>query len=142
MENINSIRERYKLIDLFCILVQIPSPSLKEENVIKKILEIFKEAGIEAITDDYGNIRAKIPANTEGKKPLLLSSHMDVVGDDSPVNISLNGNIIETDKTRTLGADDKAGVAAAVLLAQEIVKDKELKHGGLEIVLHVMKNKI
>lgn len=134
MENINSIREQHKLIDLFCTLVQIPSPSLKEENVTKKILEIFKENGIEAKTDDYGNVRAEIPATQEGKKPLLLSSHMDVVGDDSPVNIHLNGNIIETDKTRTLGADDKMGVAAAILLALETVKDKELKHGGLEIV--------
>ena len=36
---------------------------------------------------------------------------MDVVGDDSPINLQLNGNIIETDKTRTLGADDKAAIA-------------------------------
>ncbi len=134
METINSIRKEYKLIDLFCTLVQIPSPSLKEENVIKKILEIFKENNIEANTDDYGNIRAKIPAAAKGKKPLLLSSHMDVVGDDSPINLQLNKNIIETDKTRTLGADDKAGVAAAILLAIEIVKNKDLKHGGLEII--------
>ena len=59
---------------------------------------------------------------------------MDVVGDDSPINLQLNGNIIETDKTRTLGADDKAGVAAAIMLAIELSNNKELKHGGLEIV--------
>ncbi|MCD7740395.1 MAG: M20/M25/M40 family metallo-hydrolase [Candidatus Gastranaerophilales bacterium] len=75
-----------------------------------------------------------MPATDTNKKPLLLSSHIDVVGDDSPVNIKYNGNIIETDKTRTLGADDKAGVAAAILLALELKKDKNFKHGGLEIV--------
>ena len=130
----NNIRKEHKLIDLFCTLAQIPSPSLKEEKVIEKILSIFEENGIKASKDDYGNVKAKIPATDSTKKPLLLSSHMDVVGDDSLVNIRLNGNIIETDKTRTLGADDKAGVAAAIMLAIELSKNKELKHGGLEIV--------
>ena len=130
----DNIRKKHKLIDIFCTLAQIPSPSLKEEKVIEKILSIFEENGIEAQKDEYGNIKAKIPATDSTKKPLLLSSHMDVVGDDSPVNIKLNGNIIETDKTRTLGADDKAGVAAAIMLAIELSQNKELKHGGLEIV--------
>ncbi len=127
------VRKENKLVDLFCTLAQIPSPSLKEEKVIAKILEIFKENNIEASTDEYGNIKAKVPATDPSKKSILLSSHMDVVGDDSPINLKLNGNIIETDKTRTLGADDKAGVAAAIMLAIELVNNKELKHGGLEI---------
>ncbi len=131
MEN---IRKQHKLIDLFCELVSIPSPSLKEEKVAQKILAIFKENNIYATTDEYGNIKAKANATDSSKKPLLLSAHMDVVGDDSPVNLKLNGNIIETDKTRTLGADDKAGVAASVMLAIEIAQNKDLKHGGLEII--------
>lgn len=130
----NNLRKEHKLIDLFCELATIPSPSLKEDKVIEKILTIFKENNIEAKTDNYGNIRAFIPATDGSKKPILLSSHMDVVGDDSPVNIKLNGDIIETDKTRTLGADDKAGVAAAIMLAIETINNKELKHGGLEII--------
>lgn len=129
----DKVRKENKLVDLFCTLVQIPSPSLKEEKVREKILEIFKENNIEASTDAYGNIKAKVPATDSNKKSILLSSHMDVVGDDSPVNLKLNGNIIETDKTRTLGADDKAGVAAAIMLAIELANNKDLKHGGLEI---------
>ena len=130
----NNLRKEHKLIDLFCELATIPSPSMKEEKVIERILAIFKENNIEAKTDNYGNIRAFIPATDTNKKPILLSSHMDVVGDDSPVNIQLNGDIIETDKTRTLGADDKAGVAAAIMFAIETINNKELKHGGLEII--------
>ena len=133
MNNIEELRNNYKLLDLFCKLAQIPSPSLKEEKVANKIIEIFKENGIDAHKDDYGNVRAFVKATDPNKKPLMLSSHMDVVGDDSPVNIKLNGNIIETDKTRTLGADDKVGVAAGVMLATELSKDNSLKHGGLEI---------
>ena len=131
MEN---LKKEYKLIDLFCTLAQIPSPSLHEEEVTNKILEIFKENNIEAKQDEYGNIKAKVYPTDNTKKTLLLSAHMDVVGDNSPVNIKLNGDIIETDKTRTLGADDKAGVAAAIMLAIELSKNKELKHGGLEII--------
>ncbi|MBQ9245212.1 M20/M25/M40 family metallo-hydrolase [bacterium] len=133
MNNIETLRQEHKLINIFCTLAEIPSPSLKEEKVIKKILEIFKENNIEAHQDECGNVRAKVAATDVNKKPIMLSSHMDVVGDDSPVNIRLNGDIIETDKTRTLGADDKVGVAAAIMLAIEISKNKELKHGGLEI---------
>ena len=60
---------------------------------------------------------------------------MDVVGDDSPINIILNEDgFIETDKKRTLGADDKAGVTSAIVAACRIAKDKNLKHGGLELV--------
>ena len=130
----NNLRNKYKLIDIFCQLAEIPSPSLKEDKVINKILEIFKENNIRAEKDGYGNIKAKIEATDLTKRPLLLSAHMDVVGDDSSVNIRLNGNIIETDKRRTLGADDKAGVAAAIMLAIELSQNKELKHGGLEII--------
>ncbi len=129
-----TIRKEHKLIDLFCELASIPSPSLREEKVAQKILAIFKENNIYATTDEYGNIKAKVNANDSSKKPLLLSAHMDVVGDDSPVNLKLNGNIIETDKTRTLGADDKAGVAASIMLAIETAKNTELKHGGIEII--------
>ena len=117
----------------------------RKQIFIQKILElnisfsIFSElkfnSSIEMSHGSFSpNIKAKIKATDNNKKPLLLSAHMDVVGDDSPINLKLNGDIIETDKTRTLGADDKAGVAAAILLALELTNNKELSHGGLEII--------
>ncbi len=130
----DTIRKENKLIDLFCTLAEIPSPSLKEENVSAKIISIFKENKINAKLDNFGNVIAKINATDESKKSILLSAHMDVAGDDSPIIIKKNGNIIETDKSRTLGADDKVGVAAAILLAIEISNDNNFKHGGLEII--------
>ncbi len=132
--DLNLLRKEHKLIDLFCTLVQIPSPSLKENVVVQEIVKIFKENDVPVCLDSYGNVMVKIPATDPDKKPILLSAHMDVVGDDSPVNISLDSDFIETDKMRTLGADNKAGVAAAMLLALEISHDKTIKHGGLELV--------
>ena len=125
------------IIEIFEQLVKIPSPSLGEINVSNKIMEYTYINGINAFYDDYQNLIIKIPANTEGKKPLLLSSHMDVVGNSSPINLRLSEDkkFIETDKTRTLGADDKAGVTVALALAIYLAQNPEIKHGGLEIVL-------
>lgn len=105
-----------ELLDIFKTLVKIPSPSMGEENVAAKIIEILENAGIKARKDGYGNVYAEFDGGNPDKPSLLLSSHMDVVGDDTPVNIVESGGFIETDKTRTLGADDKAGVAAIVKL--------------------------
>ncbi len=134
--SIENLRKENELLDLFCTLVQIPSPSGEEAEVAAKIIETLRESGIEAKKDAFGNVIAKIPATDTSKKPLALSAHMDVVGDASSVNIrvSEDGNFIETDKTRTLGADDKAGVTAAMQLAMHLQNHPEIKHGGLELV--------
>ncbi len=125
------------VISIFKDLVSIPSPSLGEINVSNKILEYTYTNGINAYYDNYQNLIIRIPSNCNDKKPLLLSAHMDVVGNSSPVNIKISddGKYFETDKTRTLGADDKAGVAVALGVAIYIAKHPEIKHGGLEIVL-------
>lgn len=135
-KNIEELRKENELIDLFCTLAQIPSPSGEEEKVSAKIVEILTNAGIEAKEDHYKNVMAKIPATDSTKKPVLLSAHMDVVGDASAVNlrISEDGRFIETDKTRPLGSDDKVGVSAAMYLALYLKKHPEIKHGGLELV--------
>ncbi|GEM_PF-413172 len=147
--NLEEIKSNYKLIDLFVELCKIPSPSLKEDNLSQKILEYFGKYSIEAGYDDYKNIIAKIPASKgyEDTPSLLLSAHMDVVGGSEEVNIRLSedGKFIETDKTRTLGADNKAGVAAILDLAINLVRteiaasaaklhNKETKHeSGTEL---------
>ncbi len=133
--NIQELRKENELIDLFCTLAEIPSPSLGEDKVITEIIATLKSRGIQVEQDEYSNIVARVPATDPTKKPMLFSAHMDVVGDDSPVHVVLTDNeIIETDKTRTLGADDKAGVTAAIATACRIIEDKKLKHGGLEMV--------
>lgn len=130
---LKNLRNENELVDLFCTLAEIPSPSLKEEKVIKKICAYCNENGLKCNTDEYKNIYIKVPATDETKEPVLLSSHMDVVGDDSPVCAYLEGDLIKA-QGRTLGADDKAGVANALYFAKELSKRTDLKHGGLEIV--------
>lgn len=130
---IEEIRKEHELVDLFCTLAEIPSPSLHEENVSNWIINYCKGNNIPARLDDYGNVRIEIPPTDTGKEFLLLSSHMDVIGDDSPVKTYLddNGNIHA--EGRTLGADDKAGVANALLFAKEVA-NSNMSHGGLECI--------
>ncbi len=148
--NLEDLRKENEVLDIFCNLVSIPSPSLKEEKVIEWILDFCKKNGIDGKKDNYGNIYIHVPATDETKEPIMLSSHMDVVGDDSPVNIFLDGDFIKAEG-RTLGADDKVGVACALKLAKDLVNansnngltppptplpqgaGESYAHGGLEI---------
>lgn len=130
--DINELRKGNELVDLFCNLAQIPSPSRKEEKVIDWILNYCKDNDLNCEQDDYKNIYITVAATDETKEPILLSSHLDVIGDDSPVVPYLEGDLIKA-QGRTLGADDKAGVANALYFAKELAKNKDLKHGGLEV---------
>ena len=131
--DIKDIRKKYELIDLFCNLAEIPSPSLEEKKVAEYIKSICDENKIFCKFDEYGNVYINIPANIEGKESLLLPSHMDVIGDDSPVETYLDENGLIHAKGRTLGADDKAGIANALYFALYLAKS-DIKHSGLELV--------
>ncbi|MBQ3818829.1 M20/M25/M40 family metallo-hydrolase [bacterium] len=131
--DLKEIRKEHELVDLFCNLAQVPSPSLHEENVSKYIIDYCKENNIPAKLDDYGNVLIDILPTDDKKDYLLLSAHMDVIGDDSKVETYVDDNNCIHAKGRTLGADDKAGVANALLLAKEVA-NSNISHGGLECV--------
>ena len=136
--DVQELREKHKLIDLFLKLCEIPSPPLKERAVSEEILRICRQRNISAEYDEFENIIARIPAtdNFINSQSLLLSAHMDVVGGSEEVSpkLSKDGKYIETDKTRTLGADNKAGIAAILDLAIDITApESQIEHGDIEI---------
>ena len=148
--NLEDLRKENEVLDIFCNLVSIPSPSLKEEKVSAWILDFCRTNNIYAKLDNYGNVYIHVPATDSSKEPIMLSSHMDVVGDDSPVEIYLDEEGFIHAKGRTLGADDKVGVACALKLAKDLQQaavantvtvenpngsEKVIypSHGGLEI---------
>lgn len=130
--SIEDLRKENALINLFCTLAEIPSPSMNEEKVIEWLGKYCKENNLNYHTDDYENVIIRVPANDETKPALLLSSHMDVIGDDSPVVTYLDGDLIRA-KGRTLGADDKAGLANALFFATKIA-NSDTPHGEIELV--------
>lgn len=129
---ISELREENELIDLFCGLAETPSPSMQEEKVIAFLEDYCRKNNLEYRLDAYKNVLIRVPATDSTKPPLLLSSHMDVIGDDSPVEAYLDGGLIRA-KGRTLGADDKAGLANALYFATKLAKSS-VPHGELELV--------
>lgn len=130
---IEDIRKEHELVDLFCNLAEVPSPSMHEEKVAEWIKNYCDKNSINCKLDDFKNVVINIPATDSSKEPLMLSAHMDVIGDENPVKtyVDENGFIHAID--RTLGGDDKAGVANALLFAKELAKS-DMKHGGLEVM--------
>ena len=128
----SDLLNKYELLNIFYNLVSIPSPSKKEEDLIEWIKGFCQKEGINFRQDSYGNVYLKVDATDTAKQPFAFSAHMDVVGDNSPVIPKLDGDFIYVGD-RTLGADDKAGVACSLLLAKRI-KNSDLKHGGFEAI--------
>ncbi len=129
--SLEKLRKENEILDIFCELAQIPSPSLKEDKVIEWIKSFCENNSINYRQDDYGNVYISIPATDETKEPIMISAHMDVVGDDSPIELEFDGQFIKANG-RTLGADDKVGVACGLLLAKEVYQSN-IQHGGLEV---------
>ena len=130
--SINKVRKEHDLVDMFCTLAEIPSPSMHEEKVINWLVNYCKQNSLNCRLDNYKNVLITIPATDTSKQPLLLSAHMDVIGDDSKVETYLDGDLIRA-KGRTLGADDKAGLANALFFATKLAKSDK-PHGELELV--------
>lgn len=131
---LEQVKKQDRVLDYFIQLAEIPSPSLKEEKVAEKIIEILSQHGIATRKDDYGNVFAVLEANNSDNAPILLSAHMDVVGSDDAVNIRVSNDskYLETDKTRTLGADDKAGVAVILDVLVYLKEHNEISHPKIE----------
>ena len=54
--NLTDLRKENEVLDIFCELVQIPSPSLKEEKVAEWIMGFCSKNDINLRKDEYGNI--------------------------------------------------------------------------------------
>ena len=129
--NLNDLRKENEVLDIFCELAQVPSPSLKEEKVIEWIFDFCEKNKLNVRKDNYGNVYIKVPATDPTKEPIMISAHMDVVGDDSPIELQFDGHFIKANG-RTLGADNKVGVACGLMLAKEI-SNISAPHGLLEV---------
>ena len=51
-----NLRKENEVLDIFCELAQIPSPSLKEEKVIEWIKVFCEKNSLSFRTDDYNNV--------------------------------------------------------------------------------------
>lgn len=89
-------------------------------------------AHMDTVADASGeNIKPQIIENYDGKDVLLKGSGDILKVDEFPYLAELKGRtLITTDGTTLLGADDKAGIAEILTVAEEIIKEG-LPHGKI-----------
>ncbi|HJN87960.1 MAG: M20/M25/M40 family metallo-hydrolase [Dehalococcoidia bacterium] len=122
--------DRDRLVNSFCELVRIDSPSDEEEEVALHLVERLRGLGFQVDRDAHGNVIASEP----GDDPLLLSAHMDTVEPGRGIKPQVLGDRIESDGTTILGGDCKAGVAS-ILEALESLKDRNEARRPVQVVL-------
>lgn len=109
-----------RLLQTFLELVRIPSPSGQEAEIARHLVARFQGLGLEARLDRAGNLLAHTPYQ-EGA--LFLGAHMDTVGTKGEVHPIVEGDLIRSDGTNILGADDKSGIAVILEIITSLRED-------------------
>ena len=118
-----------RLINSFCDLVRIDSPSDEEEEVAQHLVARLAKLGLTVERDAHGNVIASEP----GEFPLLLSAHMDTVEPGRGIVPVIKGDRIVSNGQTILGGDCKAGVAA-IMEGLESVIEENLPHRPVQVV--------
>ena len=132
----------------FYALTQVPRPSKKEHKAVEFIEKFGHDHGLETYRDPLGNVIIRKPATAgmEGRKGIILQSHLDMVPQNNadtphdwekdPVEAyeyEIDGEKWVKARGTTLGADDGMGVATAMA----ILEAKDLKHGPIEALFTI-----
>ena len=119
-----------RLVNDFCDLVRIDSPSGEEWDVALHVSERLANLGFQVARDEHGNVIAR---EDGPDRPLLLSAHLDTVDPGRSIKPQVVGDRITSDGSTILGGDCKAGVAA-ILEALEAVKEAGHPRRTIEVV--------
>ena len=110
----------------------------------------LRTIGLKDVTlDNNGYIMATLPANEDGHPVVGFIAHMDTSPDASGKHVKASivkaeerdyidacyagQDIIVTDTTTLLGADDKAGIAEIVTAMEYLIQHPEIKHGKVRV---------
>lgn len=107
-----------------------------EESETKKVPVVGFIAHMDTSPDMTGtNVKPRIIENYDGQDILLNPDKNITLSVETFPNITaLKGHdVIVTDGTTLLGADDKAGIAEIITAVEYLVKHPEIKHGTIKI---------
>ncbi|HZK55830.1 MAG TPA: M20/M25/M40 family metallo-hydrolase [Desulfosporosinus sp.] len=135
---------RERLLAEFIELLRIDSPTKNERQIADHLKDRLKSLGM-VVTEDKagiaiggncGNVFAYLHGNLPKAPILLLSAHMDTVQPCLNIEPVLNAGLITSAGSTILGADDKSGIAP-ILEALRTIKEKNIPHGDIQVVLSV-----
>jgi dipeptidase D len=128
----------------FAEISRIPRGSKNEAAATQYILDTAKKLGLQAKSDEFGNVVVRKPAsaNRQHVRSIALQSHLDMVCEKNkdtihdflkdPIELVRKGNFLMANGT-TLGADNGIGVATNLA----VMDDRSLEHGPLEFLFTV-----
>ena len=116
----------------------------------KYLANELKTIGLSEVSlDENGYIMATLPATEEGHPVIGFIAHMDTSPDASGKHIKASivkaeereyidplyagQDVIVTDETTLLGADDKAGIAEIATACEYLIQHPEIQHGKVRI---------
>ena len=129
VNELKSIGCKDVLLDQYGIVyASIPS------NSNEKLPSIGLIAHMDTSPDCSGaNINPRVINKYDGSDIILNESTIMKVSDFPSLKDNIGEDLIVTDGTTLLGADDKAGIAIIVETAYRIINDKNIKHGDIKI---------
>lgn len=124
-------------IDEHCyVMATIPSNIPEDHPAYGKVPTIGFVAHIDTSPDVSGaNVKPQIIENYQGGDIVLPGDNNIVIkeSENPALKQCIGHTIVTTDGTTLLGADDKAGVAAIMQLAEELLKNNSILHGDIRI---------
>ena len=128
-----------ELRDLFVRLAGIRSPSREERELTDTVTCFLRDVGLEVEEDASaavtgcacGNLIVRLPGRGEGT-PLALCAHLDTVPLDRAPTVVVDDGVVRSDGQTILGADDKAAVAALLMVVRDLAR--EAPAADLEVV--------
>lgn len=140
---INNMINKERLYATFMELCAIDSEPMRERLLADHLMERLSRLGFTVSEDDAGeriggnagNLLARLEGTGPGEA-LLFSCHLDRVVPGVGVKPRIEGEFIVSDGTTVLGADDGAGLAA-LLEGVTVLKERDLPHPAIEVVLSV-----
>jgi tripeptide aminopeptidase len=130
-----------RVLDLFCELAAIPSPSGHESAVAERCAAEVHDLGLEATFDDTGaaidsdcgNLYARLDPTAPGI-PIMFCAHFDTVVPVGPIEPRVEDGVVRNAAGTILGADNKAAIAAMIEGVRRVLDDG-MAHAGIELVL-------
>jgi tripeptide aminopeptidase len=127
---------RERLVQTFLDLVAIDSPSGQEEAISREVARRCAALGAQVEQDEHWNVVARWSATNGLTDAVLLSAHMDTVGQDTGIKPEIRDGVIYSDGTTILGGDDKSGVATILEVVASLREDGR-PHPPLEAAITI-----
>ena len=135
---------RDRLVETFLDLARQNTPPKHERAAAEIAKRTLEEIGFECEYDDagekvggdVGNLIAFKKGSVSGAPSIFFSSHFDTVEATPGLEPIIDGDIIRSDGTTLVGADDKCGVAP-IIEGMRVLAEEGIPHGDIQLLLTI-----